>query len=73
MPDTKVEELTPKETEILKLIGRGHTSKEIAGKLHLSADTVANHRKHLCAKLKLHSTAALVAFAARYVHKNRGQ
>jgi len=72
MTDTAGEKLTPKETEILKLIGQGHTSKEIAARLCLSSETVANHRKHICAKLKLHSTAALVAYAARALHKNGG-
>jgi DNA-binding CsgD family transcriptional regulator len=72
MTDSTVEKLTPKETEVLKLIGQGHTSKEIAVKLSLSSETVANHRKHICAKLKLHSTAALVAYAARLLHKNGG-
>jgi DNA-binding CsgD family transcriptional regulator len=61
------EKLTAKEAEVLKLLGEGLTTKEIASHFHLSAETVANHRKHICAKLHLHSTAALIAYAARLV------
>ncbi len=57
--------LTARETEILGLIGQGKTSKQIAAVLNLSVYTVNNHRKHICKKLNLHSTAQLVAFAAR--------
>ena len=53
------------------LIGQAKSSKEIAAALHVSLQTVANHRKHICAKLKLHSTAALVAYAARASHPRR--
>lgn len=67
MPDIPIENLTPKEQEVLEWIGRGKTSKEVAAVLHVSVQTVANHRKSICAKLKLHSTAALVAYAARVV------
>jgi DNA-binding CsgD family transcriptional regulator len=66
------EKLTGKETEILKLIGRGKSSKEIAAALQVSLQTVANHRKHICAKLELHSTAALVAYAARLLNEPGG-
>ena len=57
--------LTPRENEILALIGQGLTSKEIASDLRLSVETVRNHRKSICRKLSLHSTAELVAHAAR--------
>jgi DNA-binding CsgD family transcriptional regulator len=45
------------------MIGQGKTSKQIAGVLNLSVYTVNNHRKHICKKIGLHSTAQLVAFA----------
>jgi DNA-binding CsgD family transcriptional regulator len=57
--------LTARENEILSLIGKGKTSKQIAAQLNLSVFTVNNHRKHICRKLGLHSTAQLVAYAAR--------
>jgi len=58
--------LTPREKEVLKLIGQGKTTKQIAATLNLSAYTVSNHRKHICKKFNLHSTAQLVAFAVKH-------
>lgn len=43
--------LTPRETEILRLIQRGYLSKEIADKLHISIHTVNVHRQNLLQKL----------------------
>ena len=43
--------LTPKEFEIFAMIGRGMTSKEIAGALGITANTVQTHRKTIAAKL----------------------
>ena len=56
--------LTPREAEILALIGSGKTTKEIATCLSVSPETISSHRKQLCRKLRLHTTAALVAFGA---------
>jgi DNA-binding CsgD family transcriptional regulator len=55
--------LTRREREVLEMIGQGKTSKQIAAALNLSVYTVNNHRKHICKKIGLHSTAQLVAFA----------
>ncbi len=55
--------LTQREREILQMIGQGKTSRQIAEVLNLSVYTVNNHRKHICKKVGLHSTAQLVAFA----------
>ncbi len=57
--------LTAREKEVLGLIGNGKTSKQIALQLGISVYTVNNHRKHICKKLGIHSTAQLVAFAAK--------
>jgi DNA-binding CsgD family transcriptional regulator len=57
--------LTARETQVLALVGEGKTSKQVAQELNLSVETVANHRKHICRKLGVHSTAELVAYAAR--------
>lgn len=53
--------LTPREHEVLSLIGQGKTSKEIATALLISETTVNEHRKHICSKMGLHSTGELVA------------
>jgi DNA-binding CsgD family transcriptional regulator len=55
--------LTRREAEILDRIALGRTSKQIADELNVSVYTVNNHRKHVCKKFGLHSTAQLVAFA----------
>jgi DNA-binding CsgD family transcriptional regulator len=62
---TTHQDLTAREAQILAFIGQGKTSKQIAGALNLSVFTVNNHRKHICRKLGFHSTAQLVAYAAR--------
>ncbi len=59
------ESLTPREKEILDLIGAGLTNDEIARKLVLSVHTVQTHRSHIMEKLELHNRAQLVTYAAR--------
>ena len=56
--------LTPRETEIIRYIGSGMTNHEIAERLFLSTSTVDTHRKNILAKLQLKNTAALVRYAA---------
>jgi DNA-binding CsgD family transcriptional regulator len=63
------ERFTPREREILQLVGTGKTSREIAVSLKLSATTIASHRKSICRKLGIHSTAALIQYA---LTANRG-
>lgn len=57
--------LSPRETEVLRLIALGHTSAEIAAKLHLSRRTVETHRARIHRKLGLTTRAELVRFALR--------
>ena len=57
--------LTPREHQVVELIGRGKTTKEIATTLNLSTETVGNYRKGICRKLDIHTTAELVCRAAR--------
>lgn len=60
--------LTNREREVLHLVGEGKMSKQIASTLHVSVFTINNHRKRICKKLGLHSTAELVHFAATQAH-----
>ena len=46
-------ELSVRETEIIRLIARGMSNKEISGKLHLSEKTVKNHISRIFAKLNI--------------------
>ena len=55
--------LTQREREVLKLIGEGNKSKEIADYLCISLHTVEKHRSNLMEKLNLHSVSALVSYA----------
>lgn len=55
--------ISEREQEILGLIALGHTSAEIAVKLHISDKTVETHRAHIFEKLGLQSRADLVRFA----------
>lgn len=57
--------LSPRESEILRLIALGHTSAEIAGRLHLSRRTVETHRANIYRKLGLTTRAQLVQYALR--------
>ena len=56
-------DLTPAERHILKLIADEKTSQQIADELFISIRTVDRHRANICLKLNLHGTNALVKFA----------
>jgi DNA-binding NarL/FixJ family response regulator len=55
--------LTPREREVLKLVGEGYQNKEIADYLCISVKTVEKHRANIMQKLDLHSASALTAYA----------
>lgn len=57
--------LTPRETEILRLVADGHTNKEIAARLFLSSDTVNGHLDNIYRKLGVSDRAHAVAVALR--------
>ena len=57
--------LTRREREVLKLIGEGATSKEVANRLGISAKTAQAHRENVKQKLELRSTAAMVRYAIK--------
>src|SRR5690606_19447598 len=58
-----LDSLTPREREILQLIAEGHTTKEIAEKLGISARTADVHRTHIMQKLDVHNVAGLTRAA----------
>lgn len=55
--------LTDREKQVLKLIAEGHTHKEAADILNISAKTVIAHQTNISEKLKIHSRAGLIKFA----------
>jgi two-component system response regulator NreC len=66
-PDTpSVESLTPREVDVLRLIARGYTSRQIAEVLNISVRTVEGHRANLTNKLSLHSRVDLVNYAEEH-------
>lgn len=60
-----VERLTERELEVLKLVARGDTTKEIAARFDISTRTVETHRANIMRKLELGSVALLTQFALR--------
>ena len=55
--------LTPRETEIVKLLAEGHTVREVAMGLELSVKTVEAHKLNLMRKLNIHNRTALIDYA----------
>ena len=58
-------ELTPRELDVLRLVHRGRTNKEIASAMFVSEDTVKSHVKSLFLKLEVHGRAEAVATALK--------
>jgi len=65
-----LDELTPKEQEVLAAIGDGSDDQQAAQRLGISPHTVNTHRKSIMAKLRLHQKGELVCYAVQmgYVH-----
>ena len=59
------EELTPRQREILQLVAEGHTTKQIAKRLHIGVKTVDAHRAQIMERLDIHNIAGLVRYAIR--------
>jgi DNA-binding NarL/FixJ family response regulator len=57
--------LSPREQELLGLLGQGLTNQEAASLLGLSPGTVQAHRRNIMARLRLHSAADLQAYALK--------
>jgi two-component system response regulator NreC len=64
--DVSYKQLTTRELEILQLLAKGHTNKEISEKIYLSIKTVEAHRSKIYAKLGFKTRADLVAYAIRH-------
>jgi DNA-binding NarL/FixJ family response regulator len=58
--------LTARELEVLQLICDGHSNREIAQALDLSANTIAVHRANIMNALGIHKTAELVVYAIQH-------
>jgi two-component system NarL family response regulator len=63
--DHATDKLTPREREILALVGRGMSNPEIADRLVIAENTVKVHLRNILDKLQVHSRAQAAAIAAQ--------
>ncbi|MFL0194661.1 LuxR C-terminal-related transcriptional regulator [Clostridium sp. WILCCON 0269] len=61
----KMEQLTPREKEILCEIGKGLSNQEISRKLHISENTVKKHNNHIFDKLNIRDRTQVALYANR--------
>ncbi len=61
----KVNSISPREEQVLKLIADGYSSKQIADQLFISNHTAISHRKHLIEKFRVKNTAQLIKKASQ--------
>jgi DNA-binding NarL/FixJ family response regulator len=64
--DAEVDELTPREREVLQLIARGYMYKEIASRLSISVKTVESHVSSVLRKLQLSTRHELTRWATQH-------
>jgi DNA-binding NarL/FixJ family response regulator len=57
--------LTPREVEVVHLLAKGNSNREVASKLDVSTRTVESHRNHIMHKMNFGSFSELVRFAVR--------
>src|SRR5437867_5479912 len=62
---SSIEQLSPRQREILQLIAEGRSTKEIAFLLNLSTKTVETHRAQVMERLDIHDVPGLVRYAIR--------
>lgn len=62
-PDPIRDEMTEREKEVLRMIVKGLTNKEIAQELGISVPTVIFHRNNICEKLQTRSVGKLTVYA----------
>jgi len=67
-----VEKLSDREFEVFQLIGLGLSTKEIAGRLHVSVKTIEVHRVNIKQKLNVQTAPELIRFAVRWVESQNG-
>jgi DNA-binding NarL/FixJ family response regulator len=57
--------MTPRELEVIELIGEGLSNKEIAQRLNIAAHTVKSHVRNVMEKLALHTRLQIAAYSRR--------
>ncbi len=66
LKESTSEGLTKREMDVLALVARGATNKEIAAELYISTSTVDFHMRNILAKLHLRNRAQVVAWAVEH-------
>jgi PAS domain S-box-containing protein len=72
-PTPPLPELTPRQVEVLGLLERGHSTRQIAGELHLSVETVRNHVARILRALGVHTRLEAVVVSrsrSRRINEN---
>lgn len=62
---TKLELLSAREIDVLKLMVEGHSNTEIAKRLYVSLSTVKTHVRHIMRKLEVHQRVQVAVIALR--------
>jgi len=57
--------LTTRERKVLQLLTEGHSTKDVARRLHLSIKTIETHHQNIMTKLDIHTLAGLTKYASR--------
>ena len=70
-PADPLQELTEREQEILKLVGKGMTNREIGERLHLSEKTIKHYITNILEKLQVRSRVEAALVAARREWKGK--
>jgi DNA-binding NarL/FixJ family response regulator len=64
--------LSDREIEVLELLGKGFSTRQVAAQLHLSVKTIESHREHIKEKLRLNGANALIKYAVDWVRSRGG-
>lgn len=67
--ESPIDRLSDRELEVIQLIGKGLSTREIASNLNLSVKTIESHRAHIKEKLNLRNATELVQFSVQWVEQ----
>ena len=65
-PETETEALTQREKDVLLLLARGYTNRQIAAEMNLSVRTIEGHRASLVSKLRISSRVELMNYVEEH-------
>ncbi len=71
--ESPIDRLSDRELEVIQLIGKGLSTREIAANLNLSVKTIESHRAHIKEKLNLRNATELVQFSVQWVEQENNQ